>query len=122
MTETNQSPSEEPEYDRDGETGKFKPGNKGGPGRPKGSTGPSIKAALVRAIDNAPTREDGRTVLDGLAQVCLRQAMAGNFQYMSMLLDRLDGPVKQEIVTDSTIVIERVPGVRIDDEDLDDGV
>ena len=96
------------DYKRDPDTGKFQPGTRGGPGRPKGSTGPSLKAALVRAIENSPEK-DGKTILDGLATVWLRQALAGDVRFLAMILDRLDGPVKQEIVQDSTVWIERVP-------------
>lgn len=108
------------DYKRDPETGKFKPGNKGGPGRPKGSTGPSLKAALVRAIENSPEK-DGKTILDGLATVWLRQALAGDVRFLAMILDRLDGPVKQEIVQDTTVFIERVSSrtQRLDPEEPD---
>ena len=106
------------DYKRDPDTGKFQPGTRGGPGRPKGSTGPSLKAALIRAIENAPEK-DGRTILDGLATVWLRQAMAGDVRFLAMILDRLDGPVKQEIVQDTTVFIERVPSrpLATDNED-----
>lgn len=88
--------------------GWFAPGNKGGPGRPKGSKGFSIKAALDRAIEESYRDEDGRSILDALARTAIKAAADGDFRFWKELIDRLDGPIKQQIEQDQTIFIERI--------------
>ena len=94
------------EYKRDSR-GWFVPGNKPGPGRKKGSTGFSLKRALERAIEKTET-EDGRSVLDALAVTALKAAQQGDFRFWKELIDRFDGPIRQQIEQDQTVWIERV--------------
>jgi len=88
--------------------GRFSPGNAGGPGRPKGSKGFSIKAALDRAIEESFREDDGRSILDALARTAIKAAAEGDFRFWKELIDRLDGPIKQQIEQDQTVWIERV--------------
>jgi len=106
------------DYARDGR-GRFAEGNRGGPGRPKGSTGPSLKAALLRAIEES-MRDDGRDVLDVLARRIVREAAEGDFRFVKEIWDRLDGPVRQEQTIDQTVVVERVSRRRDAEEDRPD--
>lgn len=94
------------EYDRD-ERGRFLVGNRGGPGRPKGEQRFSLKSAIERAIAETE-REDGRTVLDALAVTAIRAAQAGDFRFWNAILERIDGPVKQQIQQEQTVWVERI--------------
>jgi hypothetical protein len=107
------------EWRRD-DAGRFGKGNKGGPGRPLGSKGFSIKAAIDRAIEES-ARDDGRSVVDALARVAIKAAADGDFRFWKELIDRIDGPVAQQIEADQTIVIERVSKQPNDKEDGDAG-
>jgi hypothetical protein len=111
--------SDEP-YDRDGR-GRFVAGNRGGPGRPKGSTGPSLKAALLRALDNA-RREDGRGLEDVLIGRALKAASEGDFRFFKEIFDRLDGPIRQEQVVDTVVTVERVSRRQSDPDESDNSV
>ena len=90
------------------ENGTFGPGNKGGPGRAIGSKFPSLKSALLRAIDETKNEETGRDIVDALAQTALQLAREGDFRFWKEIIDRLDGPIKQQIEQDSTVFIDRV--------------
>jgi hypothetical protein len=103
MTMTN----DENEYARD-LAGRFGPGNKGGPGRKPGTKVPSLKSAIIRRIEESYREEDGRSLVDALATVALRLAGEGDFRFWKEIIDRLDGPVKQQIEQDSTVFIERL--------------
>ncbi len=107
------------EYKRN-DKGWFAPGNKGGPGRPKGSKGFSIKAALDRAIDESYREDDGRSILDALARTAIKQAADGDFRFWKELIDRLDGPIKQRVEQDQTIWIERISRAQRELEEQDE--
>jgi len=103
---------------RDG-TGKFVSGNPGGPGRPKGSKGHSIKAALERAIEESIRESDGRSILDALAARAIKAAAEGDFRFWKEIIDRFDGPIKQKIEQDQTVYIERLSRRALTDEELE---
>ena len=94
------------EYKRDAR-GLFVAGNKAGPGRRKGTKGFSLKRALERAIEKTET-EDGRSVLDALAVAAIKAAQQGDFRFWKEIIDRFDGPIRQQIEQDQTIFIERI--------------
>ena len=102
------------------ERGRFALGNKGGPGRPKGSKGFSIKAALDRAIEESFREDDGRSILDALARTAIKAAAEGDFRFWKELIDRLDGPIKQHVEQDQTIWIERISRAQREIENKDD--
>lgn len=106
------------QYRRD-DAGRFGKGNQGGPGRPKGSTGFSIKAALDRAIAESIREEDGRSILDALARTAIKAAAEGDFRFWKELIDRLDGPIKQQIEQDQTVFIERISRQIAEESDAD---
>ena len=95
------------EWNRD-QGGRFGPGNKGGPGWEKGRPRLSLKVALDRAIRESMREEDGRSILDALAATAIKAAATGDFRFWKEIIDRLDGPVKQQIEQDQTITIERL--------------
>jgi len=108
------------EYQRD-KAGRFGPGNKGGPGRKPGTKVPSLKSAIVRRIEESYREEDGRSLVDALATVALRLAGEGDFRFWKEIIDRLDGPVKQQIEQDSTVFIERMSRrINHDEAEADD--
>lgn len=88
----------------------FKPGNPGG-GRPKGT---SITARLRRIV----LEDDGGKVAEALAREITKAALRGDYRFVREVLDRLDGPVKQQIEASvgSTIKV-----IHADDEALLDG-
>ena len=102
---TNPNPEEE-QPTRDA-GGRFLPGGPGGPGRPKGSKNFSIKSALDRAIEES-FREDGQSILDALARRAIKEAAEGDFRFWKELIDRFDGPIKQQVEQEQTVWIERV--------------
>tara|TARA_Y100001973_G_scaffold82633_1_gene122215 strand:- start:146 stop:484 length:339 start_codon:yes stop_codon:yes gene_type:complete len=95
------------EWNRDA-SGRFGPGNKGGPGWEKGRPRLSLKVALDRAIRESLREEDGRSILDALAATAIKAAAAGDFRFWKEIIDRLDGPIRQQIEQDQTITIERL--------------
>lgn len=97
--------------------GRFTTGNPGGPGRPKGSKNFSIKSALEKAIEGT-AKENGESILDTLARRALKEAAEGDFRFWKELIDRFDGPVKQQIEQDSTVFIERISR-RLEENDGD---
>ena len=99
--------ADDDEFNRD-EKGRFGPGNPGGPGWTKGRRRLSLLASLDRAIEESERAEDGRTVLDALARTAIKAAADGDFRFWKEIIDRLDGPIKQQIEQDQTIFIERV--------------
>ena len=90
------------------EKGRFGQGNPGGPGWPKGRRRLSLLASLDRAIEETERMEDGRSVLDALARTAIKAAADGDFRFWKEIIDRLDGPIKQQIEQDQTIFIERI--------------
>ena len=115
MTMTN----EENEYAGD-IAGRFGPGNRGGPGRKPGTKVPSLKSAIIRRIEESYREADGRSLVDALATVALRLAGEGDFRFWKEIIDRLDGPVKQQIEQDSTVFIERLSRrAKTEDDELE---
>jgi len=109
------------EYKRD-EAGRFGSGNKGGPGRPKGSKNFSIKAALDRAIEESFREDDGRSILDALARTAIKAAADGDFRFWKEIIDRFDGPIRQQIEQDQTVWIERISRTQQQIEEKDSDV
>lgn len=73
---------------------RFKKGSPGSPGRPR-------SRPLTMAVREALARGDVASVRD-LAETALRRAKAGDFRFWKEILDRLDGPVRQEIAAEVT--------------------
>tara|TARA_R100000697_G_C5444277_1_gene195947 strand:+ start:672 stop:1001 length:330 start_codon:yes stop_codon:yes gene_type:complete len=103
------------EWNKD-ELGRFGPGNKGGPGWTKGKPRLSLKSALTRAVSESMREEDGRSVLDALAATAIKAAAAGDFRFWKEIIDRFDGPIRQQIEQDQTITIERLSRKLMTDE------
>tara|TARA_S200002703_G_C3771144_1_gene237425 strand:- start:857 stop:1204 length:348 start_codon:yes stop_codon:yes gene_type:complete len=98
--------SEESEsYDRD-QRGRFAAGNRGGPGGKIGQKKFSLKRALERIIEKQEA--EGRDVLDALAVAAIKAAGEGDFRFWKEIIDRFDGPIRQQIEQDQTIFIERI--------------
>lgn len=93
------------EFNRD-QRGRFGRGNPGG-GRPPGHHTPSLLAALRRRFEDSEGA-DGRSVADDIALEMVQRALNGDAKILTMLWDRLEGPVKQQVENDQVIRIERV--------------
>lgn len=91
----------------------FKKGNPGGPGRPKGDL--SIVAALRRTLDQERPELKGKKIADAIAERLVRMALEGDFKAIKELIDRFDGPIKQEIAAAITRV--EVEYVNKDDDE-----
>jgi len=83
---TGQPPSPNGADGRDQTTGRFLPGNKGGPGNPFASKVARLKSALLEAVDE----QDVRDVVASLVQ----HAKDGDTGAAKVLLDRALGPAK----------------------------
>lgn len=68
----------------------FKPGN---PGRPKGrSITDRLRALLEKGeIDGKPI-EGGKQIADLITETILSQALKGDYRFVDMILQRLEGP------------------------------
>jgi|TARA_S200002703_G_C3700820_1_gene215228 hypothetical protein len=93
------------EFNRD-QRGRFGKGNPGG-GRPPGHHTPSLLAALRRRFQDSEGA-DGRSVADDIALEMVQRALNGDAKILTMLWDRLEGPVKQQVENDQVIRIERI--------------
>ena len=68
----------------------WKPGESGNPGgRPKGT---SITARLRKLVE----KNEGE-VADALCKAIVKAGLKGDYRFVKEILDRLDGPVKQQI-------------------------
>ena len=75
---------------------RWKPGQSGNPrGRP-------VERPITQAIREALDAGDIASVKE-LAATGLRRARAGDFRFWREVLDRLDGPVRQELAADVTM-------------------
>lgn len=83
-------------------TGKFAPGNPGGPGRPLGVENfktQFLKALKKLASDQGKTEEE---VMNTILGNGIKLAAAGQFQFYKDLMDRLHGQAKAKIGLDHT--------------------
>lgn len=73
----------------------WKPGQSGNPkGKPKGMTFRSkLRELLASTEANGKPIEGGKTVMDKLIEVAVREALKGNYQFYSAIMDRHDGNV-----------------------------
>ena len=70
----------------------WKPGQSGNPGgRPKGSGVTDRLRTILSQGDN------GKDVAEALVQAALKAAKNGDFRFWKEIVDRVDGPVKQQI-------------------------
>ena len=77
----------------------FKPGNCANPnGRPKG---PSLTTRLRELLEkntiNGKPIEDGQQVADLLASVIINMALKGDFRFVDLVINRVDGKVRDEV-------------------------
>lgn len=70
----------------------WKPGQSGNPsGRPKKSTLTEKLRSVLEQDHN------GKTVGQALIDVVTREALKGDFRFAKEILDRMDGPIKQQV-------------------------
>jgi len=96
----------------------FQCGNPGGPGRPKGAV--EFRTVLAELIDmNAPDKHVKRLKQHGvklpastwrylLASTALLKAAGGSTRHLEIVLDRLEGAVKQQIETSGSVNVNYV--------------
>jgi hypothetical protein len=80
----------------------FKPGNPGGPGRPKGrSISEELKAILGEHSLNDRPRKDGKLISRQMAEELAKKALGrrsnASLQAIDMVMDRTEGKVPQAI-------------------------
>jgi hypothetical protein len=97
---------------------RFKPGNPGGPGRPKGYK--DFRTVLAEVIDmEAPQKQIKKMLAEGvklpnstwrylLASTALLKAAGGSTRHLEIVLDRLEGAVKQQIETSGNLNVNYV--------------
>lgn len=76
----------------------FKPGNPGGPGRPKGRTITGTLRDMLDAdkLGGKPIGE-GKKVMDLLCEVILREALKGDVQFVKLAVERVEYSNIQEL-------------------------
>jgi len=93
--------------------GRWKPGCSGNPGG--GPRGPSLTMVLRRLAHEIIDWEGMGKVerAEALAAVIWRKALAGDRYFVAMVLDRVDGPVKQVVENTQSISGDDLKGKRI---------
>lgn len=81
----------------------WKPGQSGNPkGRPKGKT---LTAAIDELLD---ADVKGEQMRKALARVAVQRALQGDFKFYSLVMDRRDGKVPDQLQQDGTLDIRVV--------------
>jgi hypothetical protein len=83
---------------------RFRPGNPGGPGRPRLS---AITVELRRQLGDEATAE-------ALARLWLARVLAGDFRYLKALLDRVEGKAPAAVYYEDD---DEGPGIRVPPRD-----
>lgn len=67
-------------------------------GNSKGRTpGISVLQQIKKIINESTTQGENRDIAKALAQACIKHALEGDFRFMKEIMDRLDGPIKNDI-------------------------
>ena len=75
----------------------WQPGQSGNPaGRQKGHV--TLTSMLRRDV-----LKDNHAAADAIIEATIRQAEGGNYQFVQMVLDRLDGPVAARVIVESEL-------------------
>lgn len=107
------SPEKEERLLKAGGPHRFQPGQSGNPGgRPRGVIGMArLKSRLVDFLEGYLAR-DNAVNAKRLAEAMVESAIDGNATAMQLVMDRIDGPIKQafqlEVSTASEVSIERI--------------
>jgi len=97
-----------------GATGKgFLPGQSGNPGGRKKGT--SITAILNRKLDELD--DDGKSRAEKVAEVIVREALAGDYRFVDMLLNRTEGKIPDKVLN-----LTPADAKQMSDEELEDFV
>jgi hypothetical protein len=90
----------------------FKPGNTANPhGRPKGPTLTGrIRALLEKDELKGQILSGGRKVADVLAETIVERAIDGDFRFVQLVIDRLDGKLPDKIAIGSDDTTELIRG------------
>jgi hypothetical protein len=85
----------------------FKPGQSGNPGgRPKRTITAKLRDLLDSTeLDDEPVKP-GMQVIDELAKVIVKKAKEGDFRFVNLLINRVDGKVPDTVVNNSDAAIE----------------
>jgi hypothetical protein len=95
-----------------GATGKgFMPGQSGNPGGRKKGT--SITAILNRKLDELG--DDGRSRAEKIAEVIVREAEAGDYKFVDMLLQRTEGKIPDKVLN-----VTAAEAKQMSDEELEE--
>lgn len=84
----------------------FKPGQSGNPGgRPKGT---SITTILNRKLDELDP-DDGKSRAEKVAEVIVREALAGDYRFVDMLLNRTEGKIADKVLNLTPADVKQMP-------------
>lgn len=72
---------------------RFKPGHPGGPGRPPGRLTAKLVAKLAATEVLGKELPKGQTVEERVVEVVTAKALAGDFRFLRMLWERIEGKV-----------------------------
>lgn len=87
--------------------GKFRKGNPGGPGRPKGRSYAMLYADALRdyAEMNGKTPDEIENII---VKVALKKSIDGDYQFYRDTMDRLYGKPLQETINDTNVNIKKI--------------
>jgi hypothetical protein len=88
----------------------FKPGQSGNPGgRPKGTTLTKLICGLLERdkLKDVPL-ETGQKVADALAYIIVKKAIEGDYRFVELVMNRIDGKVANTIAIDTNETTELI--------------
>jgi hypothetical protein len=87
----------------------FKPGQSGNPGgRPKGTSLTKLICGLLEQGELKGASVEGPRVADGLAHVIVKKALEGDYRFVELVMNRIDGKVPNPITIESHDTTELV--------------
>jgi Family of unknown function (DUF5681) len=89
----------------------FKPGQSGNPGgRPRGVSLTKLISGLLEKEEFQGVSLEGRKVADALAFVIVKKAIEGDYRFVELVMNRIDGKVPNTIAIDTHDTTELVRG------------
>ena len=88
---------------------RFKPGQSGNPGgRPKGTSLTKLISGVLEKEEFQGVSLKGGKVADELALVIVKKAIEGDFRFVELVMNRIDGKVPNQIAIDTHDTTELV--------------
>jgi hypothetical protein len=99
----------------------FKPGQSGNPGgRPRGASLTKLISGLLEKEEFQGSSLEGRKVADALASVIVTKAIEGDYRFVELVMNRIDGKVPNQIAINTHDITELVRGFLLGKADATD--